>query len=272
MKTSTMESPQPPSGYRYINEKGEHLHTYDNRPLIGTSTVTKILNKPLTWWSAGKALEALGWTNSKLVPKEEGIKIAGKARKNFFITNAEYYDWLQECYRAHDTKKKEAGKGGVDLHAELENYVKECLEKDGTPIVSDRAGMWQVDMFSTWAIANVKRFLWSEGNVYSERMWTGGILDVMFEMNDGKICIGDFKSSKEAYADHFIQVALYDIQQSENGILTVDGKQVLAPQGVTAYYIFPFGNPIFTPAVRYNTVELRKGGEAALYLHKLINL
>src|SRR5437899_1811597 len=49
--------------YRFHDKDGEHLHTLDGKPLIGTSTAIRVLNKPLTWWAAGMALTPLGWLN-----------------------------------------------------------------------------------------------------------------------------------------------------------------------------------------------------------------
>ena len=50
---------------KYNFNSVEHLHSLDDKPLTGTSTVCGVLYKPLTWWAAGKTLEVLGWTNSK---------------------------------------------------------------------------------------------------------------------------------------------------------------------------------------------------------------
>ena len=43
--------------YRYIDENKAHLHLLDEKPLLGTTTCLGILDKPLTWWAAGQALE-----------------------------------------------------------------------------------------------------------------------------------------------------------------------------------------------------------------------
>lgn len=257
-------------GYQYIDEKKEHLHTYDGKPLVGTSTVTKVLAKPLTWWAAGKALESLGWTNPKLVPKEEGIKIAGKARKFMFINNADYYDWLQECYRAHDTSKKEAGVKGTDRHELLEIYVKDCIsQNDGEPHGEADPSIQE---FADWAQKNIKRFLWSEMHCYSLDLWTGGIADVGWESNDGRIVAADFKSSKAAYFDQFIQIAGYDMEISENGGFTANGERIYQlEKPIDAYCVVPFGAETLTPEFRYNVQEYRDGFRAALTLHKLQN-
>lgn len=259
------------AGYKFVDEGKQHLHTLNGKPLLGTSSVVGVIAKPLTWWASGMALGALGWTNPKIVPKEEGIKIAGKARRNFFITNAEYYDWLQECYRAHNTRKEKAADEGTDMHAELEGYVKDCLKVLGKPLqVADNA-IQQVKDFANWAQQNVEIFLDSEAHVYSERLWIGGITDCIARMKDGKIAIIDFKSSKEAYESQFVQIALYDIQLREKGRFYANGGVSGSTLEAEEYIVIPFGSEKFEPVYRYNTEQLREAGEACVKIYKLMN-
>ncbi len=243
--------------YKYTDEKGEHLHTLNGQPLLGTSTVVGILAKPLTWWASGMALERFGWTNSKLIPKEEGIKIAAKARKFFFINNEEYYKWLQECYRAHNDTKNKAASEGTDMHAELEKYVKIMLaDQDGKPHRLNGYDHDAVRIFAEWAIANVKQFIWSEANCYSETLWVGGISDVGCILKDGKTAIIDFKSSKEAYFSQFVQIAGYAQQIEENGLYTADGERTGLPQKIDALIVFPFGGGV--PVTEYAVEDYRE--------------
>lgn len=257
------------TGYKFVDEKKEHLHTFESKPLIGTTTACSVLAKPLTWWAAGMALGQLGWTNPKLVKREDGIKIAGKARKFFFIKNEEYYDWLQECYRAHDTRKKEAGKGGTDMHAELEKYVKGCIKNGGqgkpTLVISDDP----VGKFSAWAVENVSRFIWSEAHCYSVKLWTGGITDCGAEMKNGNIAVIDFKSSKGAYFEQFVQAAGYASQIEENGICDSTGTYCkMLDKPIKELYIIPFGASDPSPRPHYDVEGRKKDFEAVVQLYK----
>ena len=260
--------------YKYFDEGKAHLHTLGGNPLIGTSTVVGILNKPLTWWAAGMALKELGWTNGNykskdFIPREEGIKIAAKARRFFFINNEQYYDWLQECYRAHDEKKKDSAEAGTDMHAELEKYVIECLENGGKPIVSDKAEMWQVDIFAKWAIANVEQFLFAEGHTYSKIHWVGGITDAGAKMKNGKMAVIDFKSSDRAYYAHFVQGGGYALQIEENGIVDAKGARVLAPFLVEELTIIPFRDKKLAPRTIQNVQGFKDAFLGALLNYKL---
>lgn len=257
--------------YQFKDTSKEHLHTLDGKPLIGTSSVVGVIAKPLTWWASGMALESLGWTNPRKVAREEGVKIAGKARKYFFISNEEYYDWLQECYRAHNTKKEKAADEGTDMHAELEGYVKTCLKAQGKPLQVADDALQQIKDFSNWAIENVEIFLDSEVHLYSEILWTGGITDCIAKMKDGKVAIIDFKSSKEAYESQFIQIAGYDIQLRENGRFRADGNIAGTSLEAEEYIVIPFGAEKFEPVYRYNTEQLREAFISALKIYKLIN-
>ena len=259
----------PANRYKYFDEKKQHLHTLDGKPLIGTSTVTKIIAKTLTWWASGMALTQLGWTNPKLVKKEDGIEIAAKARKNFFINNEEYYDWLQECYRAHDMRKKDAGKTGVDMHEMLEIYVRSCIDTNkGIPLAHNVDESKAVSSFTEWSMANVDTFLFAEGHCYSERLWVGGIADAGAKMKDGNIAIFDFKSAKAAYYDHFIQAAGYALQIAENGVFDKDGNQILGKMEAQTLYIVPFGSEDTTPRPHFDVQGRMQDFEAAVRLYK----
>lgn len=253
---------------QYKFNKEEHLHTLDGKPLTGTSSVGDVLAKPLTWWASGKALEGLGWTNPKLVKREEGIKIAGKARKNFFIKNDEYYDWLQECYKAHSVFKDKKAEEGTDLHAELEHWVKSQMGK----LKHKDSYEPKIEPFINWATHNVKKFLWSEAHCYSEKLWIGGISDLGVELNDGRYAVVDFKSSKEAYTSQFIQAGLYAIEIEENGLWDSEGKvNKKLDKEIEALIIIPFGAKEIKPDIKWNISDFKKAGESAVNLYRLIN-
>lgn len=256
--------------YHFQNENGEHYHWLDDKRLTGTSSVIDVLNKPLTWWAAGKALEALGWTNpnpknAAYVSREEGIKIAGKARAKMFITNEQYYDWLQECYRAHDTRKKEAAVKGTDLHAELERFVKYKMGKLPLQLHDSK-----INPFIAWCDANVKSFLWSEAHCFDEELFVGGISDCGVELNDGRYAVIDFKSAKEAYKTHAIQAAGYALQIERNGLWDEHGtinKKLEKP--IDAIIIVPFGGKV-EPVFFWNITDYKNAFKAAVTLYRLM--
>jgi hypothetical protein len=272
---------------QYKFDEVNHLHSLDGKPLIGTSTVVNVLSKPLTWWAAGLAVEKLGWLK-KVDPRKstkeeiERNKQQRELKAEYALENIaklhtdgepeKYLALLDAAYRAHaDSLNKSADKG-TDMHAELEAYVKDCITHRGAPLTQILAGHEPVRIFAAWAYQNVKRFIVSEGHTYSERLWTGGITDCIAELKDGRMIIIDFKSSKEAYFSQFVQVAGYDIEASENGIFDADGNLLLKlDKPIDGYVVFPFGAEKVEPQFQFDTIGVRKGFEACVTLHKLIN-
>jgi len=127
--------------------------------------------------------------------------------------------------------------------------------------------------FSKWAMKEVEVFLWSEMHCYSEVHWLGGITDWGCLLKNGVICTGDFKSSKEAYVDQFLQDGLYSIQIAENGGYTADGKIIFPPEKrIAAHAVVPFGSETGEPVVRFDTEEAQKAALYALGLYKYIQM
>lgn len=276
--------------YNYADEKNQHLHTLEGKPLMGASTVAKMAggDKPgLVWWAAGCAASVFGWIKGKdasgaYVPKGTRLHAAIQGlEKVKNMTGEEYLAHLDTAYKAHNATKLKKGKEGTARHGKLEEYVKMSMqENEGAPL---QLGFWQenffapeVEAFVMWACGGldrpqqVKRFLWCETNCYSETLWMGGIADIGYEDMEGRIVAGDHKSSKEAYFDQFIQIAFYDLMLSENGGFDSSGNKVFEmPRPADYYVVFPFGSDPFTPDFEYDVDGYREGAKAALALHKL---
>lgn len=273
---------------RYKFFEDDHLHTLDGNPLIGTSTALKVLSKPLTWWASGLAVAELGWvkplkpydkpkpTKEQIQARElERIEKALEVKLNIAeMTENEYLALLDKAYKAHSVKLDTSAQAGTDMHAELEKYVQYCIEGfDGEPVENILPNREEVPVkiFAEWARENVKRFIASECHCYSEVLFTGGIVDLVYEDKEGRTVILDFKSSKEAYLSQFFQDAGYDIAISENGILDKDGNKVGEVGEVSYYGVFPFGMEKPEPQFHFDTVGAKEGFKAAVVLHKIIN-
>lgn len=275
-----------------INEKTgkeNHLHTLDEKPLIGNTTALKVIAKPLTWWASGLAVSEFGWIKeltaySKPKPTEENIRdnkikrleSAEKAHREIIGLNAEdFIKKLDKAYKAHSVKLDKTADDGTDLHSELENYVKLMItDQAGKPCkITDGHKNPKVEIFIQWALKNVKRFIISEGYSYSEKLWVGGIGDLVYEDIKGELVIMDFKSSKEVYTNQFLQNAGLDIMINENGVLDAEGNLIYKLEKPISYYgIFPFGMENPEPSFYYNPEEMKKGYEAVVVLHKLLNI
>ncbi len=246
-----------------------HLHSLDDKPLTGTSSVEAVLSKNLVWWAAElAAVECL----------EAGARIP-TIREEYLLARAhpnkkEAIDVLQKKYPifktarfAHFNDKNKKAKSGTDLHAELEKWVKYRMGIIKSSGKVDK----RISPFILWAEDNVKRFLWSEAHCFDEDLWVGGISDAGAELKDGRIAVIDFKSSKEVYTNQFIQAAGYAIQIDKNGLWNKDGsmnKKLEKP--VDALIIVPFGAEEIKPEIRYVVEEYKEGFKWCVGLYRLL--
>lgn len=269
--------------YQYLNGGGEHVHLLDNQPLIGTSRVSSVIAKPLAWYGSGKAVEVFGCPNPKVLTKiknkkasQDEITAHHEAMRNAHakisdMTLGEFSILIDTAYRAHDSYMRSRAKSGTDLHAECEKFVKYHMQQVATDRVSPWVWPEEIRPFVDWAHAEVKRFLWAEGHVFSEKMWTGGISDCGYEKKDGTVGVLDFKSSKEAYLEQFAQCAGYDIQATENNVVDANGNLVYKlEKPITEYCIFPFGAEKPEPKFHVDIDGLKKMFRAELYIYNML--
>lgn len=271
----------------YFFDAVKHIHLLDGRPLIGTSSMASVLAKPLTWWASGLAVGKLGWIHkgdkSKgWTPVEQRYAVAGKVQEKIMNMGVdEYVELLDEAYKAHSVKLSDSAEAGTDMHAVMECYVKDCIDKnEGKPIKDYKSSYVSISdlnkeklqILVDWSLIKVKRFIASEINCYSKVLWLGGITDCVFEDIDGKYAILDFKSSKEVYISQFWQCCGYAIQLEENGGFTPEGVKVLTLDKPIDYVcVLPFG--MKKPEVQYN-YDMAGGKEAVsamITLYKKLN-
>lgn len=125
----------------YSFDKEHHIHLLDNKPLYGTTTVLSVLAKPLTWWASGLAVKELSGIEdpsvftrikNKKASAKEVLDLHQQIAKWFDIhredTVDDYIVLLDKAYRAHSVKLDTTAQAGTDLHAELERFVKFCME------------------------------------------------------------------------------------------------------------------------------------------------
>lgn len=268
--------------YRYVDEGRVHVHqlwsVLDNgeeawKPLIGTSTMAKeSVNKGdglMMWYADLAALEALGRKMSLedyeqlLADYETAEHISNHWEKSAAkkAIDAKYPDYA-ESRKAAIRKRDGSAKTGTDRHGELESYVRKCIESNDSKPLEHKTNMHEgIKAFVDWAFDKVDRFVFTEAHCLSEKLWLGGIADIGMVMKDGKRLIGDHKSGKVAYFEHFIQAALYDIQLAENGILDRDGNKLGEWQLADGIVIFPFRSEPFTPEYHYDMEGIRKVAE-----------
>jgi len=273
---------------KYCFYEKEHLHTLDGRPLTGTSTIGKVLNKELVYWACGLTLKELGWVNPKIkvngvyktVDHDERVK----AMVSMFtkIRFMELNDWialLDKAYKAHKTESDKAKVRGVEMHKQAEHFVKAEMGKQAHLL----AYSTKIQPFIDWSRVNVKRFIASEAHCYDETLFVGGIMDYVAELNeikldtgvipDGTIIVGDFKSSKDSYLNQFTQAGGYALQINNNGLFSANGEHNLKlDKPIGALGIIPFGaeNLNINQHIRCNVNDFIEGFRCTHYLYKLL--
>lgn len=240
----------------YKFDHDNHVHSLDGKPLTGTSSIGNVLAKPaLIQWAANMAVQ---YIESKLPDS-----------KLFTVTKDEMSEWLKEAKFAHKKKKESAAVKGTDLHEMLEKFVKSEMGKWNYKDDEFEA----IKPYMDWSRANVKEYLASEAHCYEEELWVGGITDCVAELNDGTLAVIDFKSSKEAYITHFIQVAGYAIQIEKNGMFSEDGEHSKKLEGkIGALVIVPFGAKEIVPTIRYSVEDYKTGFRQAVGLYRLMGM
>lgn len=271
---------------RYKFDENNHVHLLDNKPLIGTSTIAGSVGKgsALTWWASGMAVKELGWTNPKIVTDQsERVKTSTKVLEEIKEFRPEQYlNLLDKAYKAHSKELKRTADKGVDLHAELERYVKSKINGESFNLNLDLKD--QLIPFIVWCDKNVKKWLFSEVHVYSEELWTGGIIDAGYIDNNDEFVLADFKSGG-AWLSGFLQCGGYARQLTENmGAFDENGKKVFNLNDISrsmeilnnpfkyihSLAIFPFKGGFTEPVIiRGQTHKYMKGFECAVYNYKL---
>ena len=259
---------------KYEFSEKDHRHLLDGKQLTGCSTVTDVLSKPLNWYASGKACEILGWTNEKIkvnglyihVPTEDRLKISNPALDDIKkMTGLEYLCLLDKAYKAHNEFKKKSAKKGIDLHTELEQFIKDQMSSCARPYDP------KIQPFIDWSDKNVKTFLWAEAHSYDEETFTGGISDAGAILNDGSVVVFDFKSAKSAYQSHFIQAGGYCLQIRKHGIFDKDGNYHGEKPSPTHIAIVPFGTEPVIPVIKH-CEPYEVAFKCAVELYRLMNL
>ncbi len=231
----------------YSFNENKHIHSLDDKPLMGVTTVLSVIAKPaLIQWSANMAVDYIKDNTPFYL-----IKLGNKIE-----INLEAFERIREEARsAHRKKKESAGNWGTNVHKAIEEWIKEKKEPK-----LDEKGMEVFNKFKSWAYDNKVEFLESEKHIYSENLWIGGILDLVIKM-DGKKYIADIKTSSGIYNEAFFQMGAYNLCLEEMG----EHKDV---EGYLVINLKKDGNVDFKMAT---DMELNKQAfRSALSLYKII--
>jgi hypothetical protein len=134
---------------------------------------------------------------------------------------------LEEARVSHRKKKEEAGQKGTGVHFIAETRIKEAIMNtsgfiDGHLVNEEK----QISNFVDWAMKNNIKFLESEKRLYSEKYWIAGTCDFICEI-DGKVWVGDIKTSNAIWPENFWQCAGYGLMIKELKLYSIAGSIIV---------------------------------------------
>ncbi len=232
-RTNTQEE------YRF-NERG-HVHEIlidgEWKRATGCTTILGVINKPsLISWAANCAVDFIK-ENSTTIEEVNAHDEAYRSHAEILTEIMQDYvivhgSTLEDARKAHIKKRDKAGDWGTQVHAMVEDIIKNSIKENGGFIneyrvtLGDELFTKPVNHFIKWAIDNKVRFLESEKGVYSKSKFIAGIIDIICEI-DGKIWLADIKTGSGIYAEAFFQMGGYDIMLEEMGHPEISGYLVL---------------------------------------------
>lgn len=181
---------------------GRGRYKLNDKPLTGVTTILNEQAKPyLIVWAAKEAYkDCVGRTKAQI---EEIIKTANYAH----------------------TKKSDTAKDiGTEAHDAVEVFIKHNIATgeylNEYKFTTEQAKV-SAHRFFKWAMDNKVKFLESEISVYHGELWYGGSFDFICEI-DGKIYLGDFKTSSKIDNTYYAQGTAY--MKAVNYIREISGN------------------------------------------------
>jgi len=129
---------------------------------------------------------------------------------------------VQQAANAMYTKRDAAGLTGTDAHKAIE------LLSKGGKVSQLKLDMPQVKAYQDFCKEVPHEIMQSELTVHSVKYGYAGTLDAIIKMDDGRICLIDYKTSKGVYPETALQMSAYKQAVEEMGIpVKIDGLAVV---------------------------------------------
>ncbi len=145
------------------------------------------------------------------------VNLAGSFLKLFLEENAgpfhpnELLPVIEEALIQHTVKKEEAADIGSQVHSWIEGFIKAKINKTEIPTldgIEDEKVLNGINGFLDWYNSHDVQFLASERLIYSVKNDYCGLTDFV-AIVDGNHVVGDFKTGKNIYTEHYYQLSAY---------------------------------------------------------------
>lgn len=135
----------------------------------------------------------------------------------------------KEVFQKAKTHYKELQEQALDFGSELHNLLEVFLkEKQVNGLLETNPRLKQpFEEFKKWQTINNFKLVENEHIVWSEAFRYAGTLDCVAYLNDNKLYLIDFKSSKAIYDDFLMQVAAYMKAFEERSKKEIEGVGIL---------------------------------------------
>lgn len=181
----------------------EHAYLWNGDFVPGVTTPLNELDKPgLVGWAAGLASDY--W------------------RKAIEAGRTDYAAIQAEAKKVYDLNRESAAAIGTNVHAYAEAYFK----KEPLPeLLTDQAKKG-VEAFHDWLGKHKIEVLAVERLVFSKQHYYAGTCDFIAKI-DGRLVVGDIKTSTGIYNNHRFQVAAYQHALQEEKGMTFEERLIV---------------------------------------------
>ena len=203
-----------PNGHAYkVFHRGVQLYG-----TLGVTTVIGVLDKPaLIQWCANLTNQYSVDGLSDKIPDEVLIAKLSK-----------------EAPSAWRVKRDDAGDIGTLIHAWIEKYIQSKIDGSQSPGAPINDTIQKAVLrFIEWEKSEGITYLATEKKVYSLKHNVAGIVDFIYKTKDGKMGIGDIKTSKGIYDSMFIQVSAYQYMLHEENPALQFAERTIVKVGKT---------------------------------------
>lgn len=180
---------------------GRHQYTYKGELFPGVTTILNVRNKPFLMWWTVKEMEKFMSDKYKIIREPD-------------FTKTKYNELLALGKKAHTKKSGDALDVGKAVHKIIEGYI--ATGSASSEDLADEKVNACFTQFLAWESKHEIKYLYSEKVVASLEHKFAGTLDFIAVI-DGKVTIGDFKTSSAMSEEHFLQTGAYQLAIEEMG-------------------------------------------------------